>query len=132
MQRKPYGAMVSSTDQTPQVPFTFSIIKHYFERPAPSVRLVKSIHLRAYRNIGLSMNCNLLLSKTSRAVAYYHRMKENTPPLTNPMMIPASTTPHITASVLFLKSISRRLAASVPVHAPVPGSGIPTNKNNAT
>ena len=27
-------------------------------------------------------------------------MNENTPPLTNPMMMPASTTPHITASVL--------------------------------
>ena len=53
MQRKPYGAMVSSTDQTPQVPFTFSIIKHYFERPAPSVRLVKTIHLRACHNYRL-------------------------------------------------------------------------------
>ena len=34
-------------DQTPQVPFMFFLIIHYFERPAPSVRLVKSIHLRA-------------------------------------------------------------------------------------
>ena len=50
--------MVSSTDQTPQVPFMFFLIIHYFERPASSVRLVKSIHLRACRNIGLSMNSN--------------------------------------------------------------------------
>ena len=33
--------------QTPQVPVIFFIIIHYFERPAPSVRLVKAIHLRA-------------------------------------------------------------------------------------
>ena len=58
MLRKPFGAMVSSPDQTQQVPFMFFLIIHYFERPASSVRLVKSIHLRAYRNIGLSMNCN--------------------------------------------------------------------------
>ena len=47
------------------------------------------------------------------------------------MIIPAKTTPDTTASILFLKSISRIDAASVPVHAPVPGSGIPTNKNRA-
>ena len=58
MLRKPFGVMVSSPDQTPQVPFTLFIIKHYLERPAPSVRLVKAIHLRAYSNIGLSVNCN--------------------------------------------------------------------------
>ena len=45
--RKPLGVMVSSPDQTPQVPFMFFLIIYYFERPAPSVRLVKSIHLRA-------------------------------------------------------------------------------------
>ena len=49
----------------------------------------------------------------------------------NPIIIPAKTTPAITAAVLFLKSKSKKLAASVPVHAPVPGSGIPTNKNKA-
>ena len=43
--------MVSSPDQTPQVPFMFFLIIHYFERPAPSVRLVKSIHLRALPQI---------------------------------------------------------------------------------
>ena len=32
--------------QTPQAPFMFFLIIHYFERPASSVRLVKSIHLR--------------------------------------------------------------------------------------
>ena len=47
MLRKPFGVMVSSPDQTPQVPFMFFLIIHYFERPASSVRLVKSIHLRA-------------------------------------------------------------------------------------
>ena len=47
MLRKPFGAMVSSADQTPQVPVMFLLIIHYFERPAPSVRLVKAIHLRA-------------------------------------------------------------------------------------
>ena len=38
----------------------------------------------------------------------------------------ASTTPPITAMTLFLKPISRKLAARVPVHAPVPGNGMPT------
>ena len=32
----------------------------------------------------------------------------------------------------FLISISRRDAIRDPVHAPVPGSGIPTKSNNAT
>jgi len=47
MLQKPLGAMVSSPDQTPQAPVMLIIIIHYIERPAPSVRLVKSIHLRA-------------------------------------------------------------------------------------
>lgn len=47
------------------------------------------------------------------------------------MIIPASITPHTTAIIDFLKSIFRNDAAKVPVHAPVPGSGIPTNKNKA-
>ena len=46
-------------------------------------------------------------------------------------MIPAKITPAITETTLFLKSISKRLAASVPVQAPVPGSGIPTKRNKA-
>ena len=47
------------------------------------------------------------------------------------MMMPASSTPPMQASTLFLKSMSSRLAASVPVHAPVPGSGMPTNSSSA-
>ena len=46
------------------------------------------------------------------------------------MIIPARSTPHITATTLDLKSISRRLAARVPVQAPVPGSGMPTNNKS--
>ena len=42
----------------------------------------------------------------------------NSPALAAPMMMPASSTPSSTASTLDLKSISSRLAASVPVHAP--------------
>ena len=45
--RKHSGVMVSSSDQIPQAPVMFFLITHYFERPASSVRLVKSIHLRA-------------------------------------------------------------------------------------
>ena len=48
-----------------------------------------------------------------------------------PMMAPARRTPAAQARVLFLKSISSRLAARVPVQAPVPGRGIPTNSSSA-
>ena len=44
-------------------------------------------------------------------------------------MIPASSTPPITAKIVFLKLRSRNDAASVPVHAPVPGRGMPTKNN---
>ena len=44
---------------------------------------------------------------------------------------PANKTPRVTAVILVLKSRFKKLAANVPVHAPVPGSGIPTNKSNA-
>lgn len=47
------------------------------------------------------------------------------------MIIPANITPPITAITLFLKSMSKIEAAKVPVQAPVPGSGIPTNRNKA-
>ena len=47
------------------------------------------------------------------------------------MMHPASSTPPIQASTLRRKSISRRLAARVPVQAPVPGRGMPTNSSSA-
>ena len=46
-------------------------------------------------------------------------------------MTPASSTPPMQASTLFLKSMSSRLAARVPVQAPVPGSGMPTNSSSA-
>ena len=54
-----------------------------------------------------------------------------TPRETKPMIIPAKTTPPIIAITLFLKSRFKREAARVPVQAPVPGRGMPTNKNNA-
>ena len=46
--------------------------------------------------------------------------------LPNDIIIPAKITPKATALTLVLKSRFKKLAASVPVHAPVPGSGIPT------
>ena len=48
------------------------------------------------------------------------------------MMIPAMITPKETAKVVDLKPIFKKLAASVPVHAPVPGRGMPTNSISAT
>ena len=48
------------------------------------------------------------------------------------MMTPASSTPPMTARTLDLKSKSSRLAARVPVQAPVPGRGIPTKRSRAT
>ena len=54
----------------------------------------------------------------------------NTPADARPIITPARTTPTITATVLFLKSKSSKLAAKVPVQAPVPGSGIPTNSTS--
>lgn len=59
------------------------------------------------------------------------RIIENAPTLINIIITPASSTPSITAMTDDLKSISRMLAASVPVHAPVPGTGIPTKRSNA-
>ena len=49
-----------------------------------------------------------------------------------PMMRLAMMMPPMTARTLFLKSISRKLAARVPVQAPVPGNGIPTKSMRAT
>ena len=46
-------------------------------------------------------------------------------------MIPAIRTPNAQANTLVLKSKSRILAANVPVHAPVPGTGMTTNNNIA-
>lgn len=47
------------------------------------------------------------------------------------MITPARKTPAVQARTVFLKGASRRLAASVPVHAPVPGKGMPTNSVKA-
>ena len=47
------------------------------------------------------------------------------------MIRPARITPSITARLLRLKSQSRMEAARAPVHAPVPGRGIPTKSNKA-
>lgn len=51
--------------------------------------------------------------------------------LPSDMIIPASITPSVTANILVLKSSFKKLAARVPVHAPVPGSGIPTKMSRA-
>ena len=51
--------------------------------------------------------------------------------LPNDIIIPANKTPRVIADMLVLKSIFKKLAAKVPVQAPVPGKGIPTNINKA-
>ena len=48
------------------------------------------------------------------------------------MIVPATKTPPMQARTLFLNPMSRILAARVPVHAPVPGRGIPTKRRSAT
>ena len=47
------------------------------------------------------------------------------------MMIPAIMTPRETDRAVVLMPMSRKLAARVPVHAPVPGMGMPTNSISA-
>ena len=47
--------------------------------------------------------------------------------LPSDIIIPASKTPRVTAKILVLKSIFKKLAASVPVHAPSTGKRY-TNK----
>ena len=64
-------------------------------------------------------------------VFYLTPIALNKPNDAAPIITPARTTPQTIANTLFLKSKSSKLAAKVPVHAPVPGTGIPTNKNNA-
>ena len=51
--------------------------------------------------------------------------------LPNDIIIPASTTPSATAVILVLNPRFKILATRVPVHAPVPGNGMPTNNSNA-
>ena len=57
--------------------------------------------------------------------------KINTILLPKVIIIPANKTPRVTAIILVLKSIFKKLAASVPVQAPVPGRGIPTKISKA-
>lgn len=45
--------------------------------------------------------------------------------LPNDIIIPANITPKVTAVILVLKSSFKKLAARVPVQAPVPGNGTP-------
>ena len=58
-------------------------------------------------------------------------MIANTPVLATAIIIPAIITPRITAFVVSLKPMFKKDAANVPVQAPVPGSGIPTNNISA-
>ena len=67
--RMPFGVMVSSPDQTPQAPFTYLFIIHYIERPAPSVRLMKAIHLRALLQIVASLNRGYKLLLDQKALS---------------------------------------------------------------
>ena len=60
-----------------------------------------------------------------------HQNKFTPAKLSTIIIIPAKSTPSITAMVVDLKSISRMLAARVPVHAPVPGSGMNRNRSSA-
>ena len=69
------------------------------------------------------------------SIDFYFAMENSAvkrPRLPAIIIMPARRTPSITAMIVFLKLMSRRLAARVPVHAPVPGSGIPTKSSNAT
>ena len=70
--------------------------------------------------------CDLLRPHFTKFIA------PKTPSEAASIMIPASITPSITKRTLFLKSMFRKLAARVPVHAPVPGRGMPTNSSRAT
>ena len=58
-------------------------------------------------------------------------MMLNTPVLARPIIQPARMTPRDTATTVDLKPMFRKLAPRVPVHAPVPGSGMPTNSSMA-
>ena len=51
--------------------------------------------------------------------------------LPNDIIMPANKTPRVIEHILVLKSIFKKLAAKVPVQAPVPGKGIPTNISRA-
>ena len=51
--------------------------------------------------------------------------------LPSDIIIPANKTPSVVANILVLKPRFKKLAARVPVQAPVPGKGIPTKINKA-
>ena len=55
-----------------------------------------------------------------------------TPPLATAMITPAMITPRETDRAVILGPKFKRLAANVPVQAPVPGTGMPTNSISAT
>ena len=61
----------------------------------------------------------------------YKPIAANTPVLARAIIIPAKTTPKDTDSTVDLKPISKKLAPKVPVQAPVPGMGMPTNSKSA-
>ena len=71
------------------------------------------------------------LSRKCRSIYLTAVKTDNPRRLRTVMIMPARRTPRTTATTLFLKSRLRKLAASVPVHAPVPGSGIPTKRRSA-
>ena len=77
---------------------------------------------------------NLLLNCLFISLSYITYRAPATPKPNFPnekIITPAKRTPHIQAITLFLNSKSKKLAANVPVQAPVPGSGIPTNNIRA-
>ena len=59
------------------------------------------------------------------------RKKEIIPKLANAIIIPAIITPNIIEAMLFFLSKSKIHETRLPVHAPVPGRGIETNKISA-
>ena len=77
------------------------------------------------------MDANISINKTAIIAITPDHPKIETILLPKDIIIPAKITPRETAVILVLKSKFKNEAAKVPVHAPVPGSGIPTNKSNA-
>ena len=73
----------------------------------------------------------IIKSKTAISAITPAQPKMDTILLPKDIIIPASITPRETAVILVLKSSFKNEAAKVPVQAPVPGNGIPTNINKA-
>ena len=103
-----------------------------YEQPADYI-VESTDYDDSYKTPVLTAGKSFIIGYTNDTKGIYTKLKiaVNTPALAIPIITPASKTPNKTAITLFLNPISRKLAASVPVHAPVPGSGIPTNINNA-